>query len=276
LDLTRAQTRRALNIAASTPAGTKRNFGTMTKPLHAGLASRSGVTAAVLAADGFTADETAISGDRGFWDLYGPESRSEFDLPDGWSLADDGVHVKAYPCCYFTHTSIAAAQALAEEHDLAPDDVRRIEVHAARGARDALRHSDPETSLEAKFSMEYAVASAVVFDEVGLATFEEAAIRDSAVRDLRNRVDFVVDDSLPYDSHEAVVRIVTNDASFERRREHPPWVHSHPPTESALRAKFEECAGRVLSSERVDGVYDTLAQLEAVADVEGALLRGAD
>jgi 2-methylcitrate dehydratase PrpD len=78
LGLSAAETRHALNTAASTPAGLKRNFGSMTKPLHAGLAARSGATAARLAAIGFTADADAVSGDRGFWDLYGPDERGDF------------------------------------------------------------------------------------------------------------------------------------------------------------------------------------------------------
>jgi len=103
LDLDATATEHALNIAASMPSGLKRNFGSMTKPLHAGIRSRSGVTAAHLAADGFTADATAVSDDRGFWDLYGPNERDAFSIGDRWALHYEGIYVKAYPCCYCTH-----------------------------------------------------------------------------------------------------------------------------------------------------------------------------
>ncbi|MFC5973558.1 MmgE/PrpD family protein [Halomarina salina] len=272
LDLDTEETRHALNVAASTPAGLKRNFGSMTKPLHAGLCARSGVTAALLAENGFTADATAVSGDRGFWDLYGPEERDEFAFdPDEWALETEGIHVKYYPCCYFTHTSIAATQALVEEHGVDPEDVERIQVRAAQGAADALHHVDPETGLEAKFSMEYAVASGAVRERVGLATFEDDAIDDATVQRVRERVEFSVDESFHYDSHEAVVRIETADGTYERRQENPPGTHGDPLTESELREKFAECAGRAVPDTAVDRLADTLLTLDDHPDVADAL-----
>lgn len=81
------------NSLISMPSGLKRNFGSRTKPLHAGICSRSGVTAAHLAADGFTADATAISGVHRFWDLYGPDERDAFSIGDCWALQDEGIPV---------------------------------------------------------------------------------------------------------------------------------------------------------------------------------------
>lgn len=270
LNLDVTKTVHALNIAASMPSGLKRNFGSMTKPLHAGLCSRSGVTASRLAADGFTADSAAISGDRGFWDLYGPEERERFSIGDRWALREEGVHVKAYPCCYFTHTSVAAAQALVDE-GVAPDDIEHVMVTASPGASDALSYPDPDTGLEAKFSMEYTVASATVRDTVGLESFRDGAIDDPSVQRMRERVDFSVDENLPYDSHEATVRIATADNTYERRQENPPGTHGDPFSDDELRAKFEECASTVLPDEEIDRLYDILASLPAQTDVSSAV-----
>lgn len=276
LDLTTDRTRHALNIAASTPAGLKRNFGSMTKPLHAGLCARSGVTAARLAADGFTADPTAISGDRGFWDLYGPTDRDTFDFDStDWTLVDEGIHVKYYPCCYFTHTSIAATRALVDEHGIDPDDIESIHVRAPQGAADALHHADPVTGLEAKFSMEYTVASAAVRDRVGLNAFKSAAIDDPAVQRVRERVDFAVDDDLYYDSHEAYVTIETADATYERHQENPPGTHDNPLTDDELRAKFDECAQRAVSPETGDALAALFGTLDDVDDVAAAVTNAA-
>jgi len=222
LDLSTRKTRHALNVAASTPAGLKRNFGSITKPLHAGLCARSGVTAARLAATGFTADPTAISGDRGFWDLYGPSVRDAFAFdPYDWTLAEEGIHIKYYPCCYFTHTSIAATEALVEEHTLDPDDIKSIRVRASQGTADALPHEDPDTGLEAKFSMEYTVSSAAVHDRVGLNAFDEDSVDNPDVQRVRERIDFAVDEDLHCDSYEAHVAIETADATYERHQEDP-------------------------------------------------------
>ena len=263
LGLTGSETRHALNIAASMPAGLKRNFGSMTKPLHAGLCARSGVTATRLAREGFTADATAISGDRGFWDLYGPTDRDEFVFaPDDWALTTEGIHIKYYPCCYFTHTSITATHAVVDEYDIDPMDIEEIQVRAAKGAADALPHSDPETGLEAKFSMEYTVASAAVRERVGLNAFDESALDDPDVQRIRERVDFGVDNNLHYDSHEAFVRIETTNGSYERRQENPPGTHETPLTNAKLREKFDECAYRAISEDKAAALADIFSTLE--------------
>ena len=268
LDLDAETTARALSIAASMPAGLKRNFGSMTKPLHAGLCARSGVTAARLAREGVTADPRAVTGDKGFWDLYGPEETGEFSVGDHWRLREEGIHVKAYPCCYFTHSAIAAAAELGETVD--PEAVESVAVTASQGAADALHHADPETGLEATFSMEYTVASGLVRDRVGLETFEPDAIDHPAVQRVRERVDFAVDGSMPYDSHGATVRIETADGVHERTRTDPPGTHDDPLSEERFRAKFEECAERVLEERAAADLYDTLSALPEVENLAGA------
>jgi 2-methylcitrate dehydratase PrpD len=270
LDLDPQTTAHALSAAASMPAGLKRNFGSETKPLHAGLCSRSGVTAARLAAAGLTADAAAISGDRGFWDLYDPAQRGSFSIGDEWALQTEGIHVKTYPCCYFTHTSIAAAQRLVND-GVDPTAVDRVEVRASQGAADALHHANPDTGLEAKFSMEYAVASGLVRDRVGLKTFQEDAIGDPDVQRVRERVMFTVDESLNYDSHQVTVRATIGDDFFERHQENPPGTHDNPLSESDMRAKFTDCAELVLDAAESDRLYRVLADLPAHADAVAAL-----
>ncbi|WP_101295897.1 MmgE/PrpD family protein [Halegenticoccus soli] len=270
LGLDATETAHALNIAASMPSGLKRNFGSMTKPLHAGLCSRSGVTASLLAIDGFTADTAAISGERGFWDLYSRDGGGQFSIGDRWALQEEGIHIKAYPCCYFTHTSIAAAQTLTNE-GIDPDEIECVTVTASPGAGDALHYADPDTGLEAKFSMEYAVASAIVRDSVGLSTFMDSPIDDPQVQRIRDRVDFIVDGDLAYDSHKATVRITTAGKTYERYQENPPGTHNNPLTEDELRAKFEDCSGTILKDAEVDRLYDVLSSLPAQAGVSSAI-----
>ena len=269
LDLDAETTRRALTVAASMPAGLKRNFGSMTKPLHAGLCARSGVTAARLAREGVTADPRAVTGDKGFWDLYGPEDAGDFSVGERWRLREAGIHVKAYPCCYFTHSAIAAAAELGEAVD--PEAVESVSVTASQGAADALHHTDPETGLEAKFSMEYTVASGLVHDRVGLETFEPEAIDDPTVQRVRERVGFAVDESMPYDSHGATVRVETPDGVHERTRTDPPGTHDDPLSEARFRAKFEECAGTVLDAGDAADLYEQLSALSEVEEVAAAL-----
>lgn len=274
LGATATETRHALNAAASFPAGLKRNFGSMTKPLHVGGAVRAGVTAAALAVEGFTADATAIGGDRGFWDLYagadGVGSPAALP-PDRWAILADGVHVKKYPSCYFTHTSIANAVDLATEYDLSPREIERVHVTASQGAIDALAHDDPATGLEAKFSLPYTVAAGLVRHEVGLAAFEDEAWTDPTVDAVRERVQYEVDPDLPYDAHESHMRVETADAVHERHRTDPPGTHENPLSRAALREKYETCASRALPAAAVDRTWASLDDLRSVASTRALL-----
>lgn len=272
LELDAMSTAHALNASTSMASGLKRNFGSMTKPLHAGLASRSGVTAVRLAQGGLTADEAAISGTDGFWDLFGPHDRGTFSVGDRWRLQDDGIHVKVYPSCYFTHSAIAATQRLTAD-GFEPGEIEAVTVEASRGAADALRHADPDTGLEAKFSMEYAVGSAAVHSRVGLEAFRDDAISDPPVQRVRKRVQFIVDSTLPYDSHEATVQIETGDESLEWHQQNPPGVHGDPLSDAELRAKFEECTQQVFRPERIDRLFEIVSTMQTVDDISRAISR---
>jgi len=275
LALDEAATRNALDIAASTPAGLKKNFGTMTKPMHAGQAARSGVTAALLAADGFTAAEGAMSGERGFTDLYAGDDPADLTalpaLGEEWAIREDGIQVKKYPCCYFTHPAIAATEALVAEGDIAPSDVEYIRVMASQGAADALHYTDPDTGLEGKFSMEYVVACAVARDRVGLAAFDDELVPDPDVQAVRERVDFEVDPDLEYNPYHTTVRIETRDGVHERIQEKPPGTPEDPLSAAELEEKFRMCVGRADRAVDADAAFAVLDDLREADRAAAAL-----
>lgn len=269
-----ASTQQALAIAASGAAGLKRNFGSMTKPLHVGGAVQTGVRAARLAIAGFSADPAAIGGERGFWALYaGPEGvDSPAPLaPDRWALLEEGVHVKSFPCCYFTHTSIANAIALAERHELSPADVEGIEVVASQGGLDALAHDDPATGLEAKFSLPYTVATGLVEGAVTLASFEPAALESPAVQRVRDRVRYRVDPALAYDAHESTMLVETATDDYRRTLSDPPGTHESPLDRATLHAKYDRCAGRALPEPMVAESRALLEELRELGSTRALL-----
>lgn len=272
------EARHALNAAASMPAGLKRNFGTMTKPMHAGQAARSGTTAALLAAEGFTAAPGTIDGERGFCDLYGgaepPATAARPRLGEEWSLLNYGIQVKKYPCCYFTHPAIAAARALVEAESLTPESIASVTVVGSQGAADALHYEDPETGLEAKFSMEYTVAAGLALDRVGLSAFDDENVGDPAVQALRERVTFEVDPDSEYDPYQTTVRIRTEDGrTLERVQGKPPGTPENPLTDDELETKFLGCARRagVSNGEELYGLLEDLRSLEGLGAVFDAL-----
>ena len=131
------QTQAALGVAASLASGARRNFGSMTKPLHAGWAARNGVVAAELASRGFTADAEALEAPDGW--LNAASGGASFDasclktLGDPWEIESPGIGVKLYPCCYFTHLSIDAALQLRESLGGDAADIQSIGVSVSPG-----------------------------------------------------------------------------------------------------------------------------------------------
>ncbi|WP_226482737.1 MmgE/PrpD family protein [Natrinema amylolyticum] len=277
LELSAEEVAHALNIAASMPAGLKRNFGSMTKPVHVGQAARSGTTAALLAAEGVTADSAAITGDRGFLDLYSSEDPDleRFPTPGSeWALLSDGIDVKKYPCCYYTHAAIYGAAELAKEHDIDPETIDDVHVTASQGAEDALHHADPSTGLEAKFSMEYVVACALVDGHVGLTAFDDERINDPDVQRVRECTSFSVDSSLEYDSNAATVTLSTaSGTEYERTQERPPGTNAEPLSLEELREKYRMCGDYASGFDAVEPTLESLTTLRDVSDTADLLAR---
>jgi 2-methylcitrate dehydratase PrpD len=114
---------RALSIAGSQSAGLRENFGTMTKPFHAGRAAEAGVVAAQLAADGWTATDKILEAPRGFFRAAGggyDENAILGKLGAPWSFATPGVSIKPHPCGSLTHPGMTAMLELIRKNKYAP------------------------------------------------------------------------------------------------------------------------------------------------------------
>jgi 2-methylcitrate dehydratase PrpD len=273
LGLDADETTHALNAAVSAAAGVKRNFGSMTKPFHAGHANAAGVVAAHLAARGFTASADAWTGPDGFYDCFGagpPDYDALPTLGDGWVLDDPGLDAKKFPCCYFTHAPAEAAATLADDHGIDPAAVDRVVVRASRAAVDTVPYDRPTSGLEAKFSMPYVVASAVARDRVGPAAFADDALGHAPTERVRERVAFEADPSLAYGSHAGTVRIdLADGSSHERHEPAPPGTSGTPLSEAAVREKFDACVASTLPDEAAATLYRRLDTLRdgAVGDL---------
>ncbi len=186
------QTQTALGIAASLASGVRQNFGTMTKPLHAGWAAHNGVIAATLAGRGFTADSAALEGESGLLSAASGDarlnSRALSRLGDPWEIVSPGIGVKLYPCCYATHRAIDAALEIVASDGPHHSNIESVEVTVSRGTLMPLQKPLPATGLEGKFSMEYCIAAALADGRVGLATFTDDAVRRPDLRKLMKRV----------------------------------------------------------------------------------------
>jgi 2-methylcitrate dehydratase PrpD len=274
LGLDADQTRTALAVAASQSSGLKENFGTMTKPFHAGHGARSGVLAALLAREGWTASHQAIEGPQGFLRVLGvgePRTERLTTLGAPWKIVTTGVAVKPYPSCACTHSIIDSALELQRAHGIRPEDVAAVTVGVSAQVPRILIHSRPRTGLEAKFSAEFSAAAALAEGRVGLPTFTDEKAHDPAIRALIERVRVVVDPTIPTDAERTMWTRLTVRLGDGRQVEIAPRpVPGHPArpvTLAELRAKFSECAGLVLPADRVDSVREMVETLDACPDL---------
>lgn len=267
------KTAHAIAIAASLASGLVANFGTMTKSLHAGRAAQSGVLAARLADRGFTASLDVLEHKTGFLRAHSPSGvpdveNGTIDVGTNWRLASFGVNVKRYPTCYATHRSIDAMLDLVDRHKLKSDDVREIRVHTGATQKLMLRNNNPKTGLEAKFSMEFAMAAALVARRVGLAELTDDFVSRPEVSSVFGKVRCTTtDEAMPDDPAFAPSDQVSVVLASGNVLEHAPVVHAkgswqNPLTRAELKNKFLECAARAFSLSHAEELFDQLWYLE--------------
>jgi 2-methylcitrate dehydratase PrpD len=272
------KTRMALGIAASTAAGLRQNFGTMTKPLHPGQAAMNGVTAAQLAELGWTADADILEAPYGFCQLYAGAGQFNLDsiakqLGSPFELLATGVGIKQYPCCAFTHRALDGMLTLVQQHKLSADEVVAVECRVGRPTTEVLIHTRPQTGLEGKFSMQYCMAAALLDKRIGLLSFSDEKVRRPAVQQLCERVTMTPHpeaqrsgasgEELPV----TVTVTLKNGRTLSAQVQHPKGHPANPLSAVALQEKFEDCAYGVLERPDIGQVIALVQGLEQVGDV---------
>ena len=184
---------RALALAASQSSGTMANFGTMTKPFHAGRSAHSGLMSARLAELGFTASPDALEHPQGFLNAVSPAGEVDRETPpqglgSDWWITKYRVGIKKYPACYCTHRALDAMLELLACHPLEPEQIERITVSLSDTHALILQNHQPQTGLAAKFSMEFAMAAAVTARRAGLAEYTDGFVQRRDVQELMRRV----------------------------------------------------------------------------------------
>ncbi len=281
---------RALAIGASLASGLVANFGTMTKPLHAGRVAAQAFEAVTLAGLGLTAADDALEHHAGFLAALSPRGQVDRERPyrpGEPRILATGLSIKKYPVCYSGHRIIDAVIDIAREADLDATQVARVRVGIGRAQASMLRNAAPVTALEAKFSAQFAVAAALLRRKVGLSELDDAFVNEPAMRALYGKVEIgIVEAPDPEDSAFSrydTVDIDMRDGRVLRSGEvRYPRGHAHLPlAEADLRAKFEDCmavwrrqaGGDASSLPSAGALYDRLASLAQIDDVR-TLFRG--
>ncbi|MEO6223675.1 MAG: MmgE/PrpD family protein [Vicinamibacterales bacterium] len=272
-----AATGHALAIATSEASGLKEHFGTMVKPLHAGLAARNGVLAALLARGGLTASALAIEGPQGFlraMDSQGTTIGDAIaDLGQRWEILETGITVKLYPSCAGTHPSLDAILEMQRAPGFRASDVERIDIEVDAITPTVLIYDRPATGLEAKFSMPFCAAAAVTHGHVGLETFEPASVDDPDIKSLMARVTMTVDPTFDHGAPaltQARVTIrLTGGRVMSQRVNGARGYPASPATDTELDGKFLACAQRALPKASATRALELLRRIAETDDVRG-------
>lgn len=194
LGLSAEQTRNAFGIAGTQTGGLRRSFGSMAKPFHAGMAAEGGVVAAQLASSGFVAGDAIFEGQFGLFDAaHGQRNAVDMSAANGPHPVEL-LSPKIHAACHCTHAPIETILTLAEERSLSADDIESVQVYCSQISLDNANKTRPTSGLEAKFSINYSMANALIRKDTGLKGYTDAMVADAQVRELMARISVEVDD----------------------------------------------------------------------------------
>jgi 2-methylcitrate dehydratase PrpD len=275
LGLDREATRRALAIGATQAGGLRENFGTMTKPFHAGRAAENGLVAAEIAAAGLTASSNGLEADRGFFRAAGggyDANAINGKLGNPWTFHFPGVSIKPHPSGSLTHPGMAVMMELILEHDIKPQHVKRIAVGTNHNMPNALIHHKPKNELQAKFSMEFCMAILLLERKGGLEQFTDEVVNRPDVQAMIAKVDFGVHpeaEAAGFDKMTTIIEIELDDGKvIKGRADFGKGSPANPMTDDELSEKFRQCASwGGLDRARIERVLELVWAIEGLHDV---------
>jgi 2-methylcitrate dehydratase PrpD len=284
LGLDRDATARAMSIAGSQSAGLRENFGTMTKPFHAGRSSESGVVAAQLASIGWTATDKILEAPRGFFSAagggYDPNAIAG-RLGDPWTFASPGISIKPHPSGSLTHPGMTEMARLIRDNGITADQVARVRVGTNANMPNALIHHRPRNELQAKFSMEFCMAILLLEGRAGLNEFTDEAVQREDVQRMIERIDFVVDDEAERAGYHKMTTIIdielTDGRRISGRADFGKGSPVNPMSYDEVAEKFRQCVEFArfpkTQAETVVGMVRDLETLPRIDRLTAALRR---
>ncbi|OWJ66712.1 MmgE/PrpD family protein [Inquilinus limosus] len=269
-------TARALSVAGSQSAGLRENFGTMTKPFHAGRSSESGIVAAQLAASGWTATDKILEAPRGFFQAAGggyDAGAIQSRLGAPWTFAAPGISIKPHPSGSLTHPGMTEMARLIRKHGIKAADVEHVRVGTNSNMPNALIHHRPQDELQAKFSMEFCMAILLLDGKAGLSEFTDETTRRDDVRAMIGKVDFVVDERAEragYHKMTTIIDITLRDGGkIHGEADFGKGSPANPMSYDEVAAKFRDNAAHAgLARAAADEVVDLVRELERQPSIE--------
>ena len=261
LALPKAETAHAISLSTSRASGFMSQFGTDTKPIHAGFAASGGVEAALFAQAGLTAGDETLHGPNGLRTLMVGQDVDQLadsmigtaehgqtvtfrdeDVGEPLHVIHHGLKIKRFPNCGSVHRALDGLLDLREAHQLSADRVERVQVRAPAAHLRNLMYTDPQTPAEAKFSLEYNLAVGLLQGEVSLSDFTPDAIARPEVRALFAKIDKDYVEALESEFPTEVHIWLTDGQHVETALAMPVGSKTNPLTDAQLWQKFDSCA----------------------------------
>lgn len=265
------QMRHAFGIAGSLASGVRANFGTDTKPLHAGECGRQGVEASKLAQAGFTADPNIIETKVGYGETllwkgeFDPEKMVQ-NLGKPF-IAEQGPGLKKYACCYCNHATLDGMFNILANNQLDPAQIASITVDGSPMLKDPLIYTHPTIGLHGKFSLHYNIALAIVDGQTTLGSYTNDHIRDRRLAEVIDKVQVNT-----HEDWQPNLRVKIDIATKDGRR----VVHEqdfikgdneHPLSWAEILEKFRDNASVTMSGGAIDRTVELIQTIESVASV---------
>jgi 2-methylcitrate dehydratase PrpD len=280
------QTANALGLAGAQASGIKASMVTMTKSYVAGAAARDGIDSALLARRGYTGPTDVFEGRDGFLQTFGSGADGLAilaGLGDPFEFESPGLTLKLFPSCTHTHTGIVAALNVKAKYGVSPDEIDSITCSVTPVVYDFLAWPSPKDAKEAKFSMQFCVATALLNPTVKLANFADSAVNDPRTVALMERISMVISPELaalgynPSSGPSGCIMTVRlrNGTEYVERVDKGPWEPPSVPSEITLREKFVAASEGIVDARSSSAAFDALCSIERASDVHAlmALLR---
>lgn len=270
-------TRMAFGIAASEASGIRQNLGTMTKPLHAGMAAANGIIAATLAREGLSSAPDGLEGQFGVLRVFAADGEYDerkiaetFGAP--WSLIAKEIRIKPYPCCRWAHRPLDALLGLMRTHEVRADQVAGIQCEVGAHVSKVMTYATAATELEAKFCLPYCLAVAACDGQAGLGQFADSRVRDERVQALAKLVSVMhpggksewdAGSLLP-----CVVRLrLKNGTLLEASAGAARGDPDNPMTIDDIVEKYKDCTRGLLMAEKAERALSLVQSIETLPDI---------
>jgi 2-methylcitrate dehydratase PrpD len=267
-----------IGIACDFVSGTKQSMGAM-HAQSAGKAARDGVVAASLARLGYTGDADGLDGPESISALVTGRhvdlSGLSADLGTDYYLTrPGGLALKYYPSGHLSHWCIDATLQLVREHAIRAEEVEAVECAMPDWFVDTLRHHRPKNALEAKISVEYPVAAAILFHKVDSSTMTDEKVRGADAARLMARITTRRLAPRPGDREagefpNTVTIHLSDGRTVSRTVTYPKGDARNPVSDAELWEKFSECTATVLSPARTRQAFDLLQGLDTQSEMSG-------